>query len=311
MVSPVNSLGLNFMDGTRENLQTNNSDSLSNKPLSVEKYDRRKLSYANTFPHPVQRITIRTLELFTAYFRILHKVRKFENEGAPFGQPFWKKALDTMGIELKTPQEQIDRIPETGPLIITSNHPHGLVDGMVLAELIGKVRTDYKILTRSLLTGVSEIDQFMIPVPFPHEKNSLQKNLDMRKDAMEHLKNEGCIVLFPSGSVATSQTMFGEIVESEWNPFTAKMIRRSSARVLPIFFPGANSRWYQIANQISATFRQGLLLYEISHAMNKPQAPVVGHVIERNKISEWDHSPRGLVAWLRSETLKLSKLSNV
>ena len=43
---------------------------------------------------------------------------------------------------------------KTGPLVVTANHPHGLIDGMVLAELIGKVRTDYKILTRSLLTGL-------------------------------------------------------------------------------------------------------------------------------------------------------------
>jgi len=27
-------------------------------------------------------------------------------------------------------------------VVITANHPHGLVDGMVLAELIGRVRTD-------------------------------------------------------------------------------------------------------------------------------------------------------------------------
>jgi len=54
------------------------------------------------------------------------------------------------GDELQTPQEQLNRIPATGPLIVVANHPHGLVDGMVLAETIGRIRTDYKILTRSL-----------------------------------------------------------------------------------------------------------------------------------------------------------------
>ncbi|MEK9979272.1 MAG: lysophospholipid acyltransferase family protein [Paracoccaceae bacterium] len=289
------------MERTQE--QTRPSD--APLPLDVQPYDKRKLSYANTFENPLQRITIQTIELLTARLRILRRIRKFEAQGVPFGQPFWKQALDTMGIKLLTPEEQIARIPKDGPIVVTSNHPHGLVDGMILGELIGQVRTDYKILTRSLLTGVAEIDQFMIPVPFPHEPDALEKNLWMRKQAMDHLKNGGIVAVFPSGSVAASQTMFGPVIEREWNPFTSKMIQRSNAEVLPIFFPGSNSRLYQIANQISATLRQGLLLYEIAHAFNKPQSPVIGHVISRDKISKWSDNPRGFMSWLREETLRL------
>ena len=289
------------MERTQE--QTRPSD--APLPLDVQPYDRRKLSYANTFENPLQRITIQTIELLTARLRILRRIRKFEAQGVPFGQPFWKQALDTMGIKLLTPEEQIARIPKDGPIVVTSNHPHGLVDGMILGELIGQVRTDYKILTRSLLTGVAEIDQFMIPVPFPHEPDALEKNLWMRKQAMDHLKNGGIVAVFPSGSVAASRTMFGPVIEHEWNPFTSKMIQRSNAEVLPIFFPGANSRLYQIANQISATLRQSLLLYEIAHAFNKPQSPVIGHVISRDKISKWSDNPRGFMSWLREETLRL------
>lgn len=297
-------------------------DKLRHKPLSSlagapppltlaeAPYDRQRLSYASTFTNPTQRITIQTIEYLTGKLRLLRKIRQFEAMGVPHGQAFWKQALDLIGINLKTPQEQIDRIPKEGPLIITSNHPHGLVDGMVLAELIGRVRTDYKILTRSLLTGITEIDQFMIPVPFPHEENALEKNLLMRKQAMGHLKDGGVVVLFPSGVVASSQTMFGPAIEDHWNPFTAKMIQRSNAKVLPVFFPGSNSRWYQIANQISPTLRQGLLLYEVVHAMNKPQAPKVGALIDRPIIQDWVDNPRGFVAWLRDETLKLGSPSN-
>ena len=280
-------------------------------PLDVEPYDKSKLSYANTFENSFQRIAIQTMELLTARFSILRRIRRFEAQGVPFGQPFWRQALDHMGIRLLTPEEQIARIPPKGPLVITSNHPHGLVDGMILGELIGRVRTDYKILTRSLLTGVAEIDQFMIPVPFPHEPDALKKNLWMRKQAMDHLKNGGAVAIFPSGTVAASETMFGPIVERDWNPFTSKMIQRSKADVLPIFFPGANSRLYQIANQISATLRQGLLLYEIAHAFNKPQSPIVGHVIKNDKLAKWSNNPRGFMAWLRAETLSLKFNTNV
>ncbi|MGB0607014.1 MAG: lysophospholipid acyltransferase family protein [Paracoccaceae bacterium] len=287
--------------------------SVAPPPLTLAEvpYDRRRLSYASTFTNPTQRIIIQTIEHLTGKLRLLRKIRRFEAMGVPHGQAFWKQALDVMGIELKTPQEQIDRIPKDGPLIITSNHPHGLVDGMVLAELIGRVRTDYKILTRSLLTGITEIDQFMIPVPFPHEEDALEKNLVMRKDAMNHLKGGGVVILFPSGVVGASKTAFGPVVEEQWNPFTAKMIQRSQAKVLPVYFPGGNSRWYQVANQISPTLRQSLLLFEVVKALNKPQTPVVGQLIDRPEIKDWADNPRGFVSWLRDETLKLGSMPSV
>ena len=279
--------------------------SVENAQQADVPYDRRKLSYANTFTNPFQRNTIKTLELLTGKLRLLRKVRQFEKMGIPFGQPFWSQALNLLGIELLTSESEISRIPKKGPVVIVANHPHGLVDGMVLAELIGTVRTDYKILTRSLLTGVKQIDQFMIPVPFDHEENALQKSLEMRRVAMKHLENDGVLVLFPSGKVASSDTIFGSVVEGEWSPFTAKLIQKSNADVLPIFFPGSNSRMYQIANQISATLRQGLLIYEVVHAMNKPQKPVVGNLIKQDEISSWRRDPRGFMRWLRDTTIAL------
>lgn len=268
-------------------------------------YDKKRVSYANTFTNPWKANLIRTMEWMTGKWRLVRLVRKFEAMGVPDGQPFWTQALQVMGIDVTTPAEQIANLPKTGPVIIVANHPHGLVDGMVLAKLIGDVREDYKILTRSILTGVSEIDPFMIPVPFPHEEDAQKKSIQMRKDAMTHLEGGGVLVLFPSGVVSTSENWFGPAIEAEWNPFTAKMIQKSKAQVVPIFFPGTNSRWYHIADKISSTLRQGLLIYEVAHALNKPQRPVVGAPIERAEIEEWKGNPRGFVAWLRERTLAL------
>ncbi|MGB7318475.1 MAG: lysophospholipid acyltransferase family protein [Planktotalea sp.] len=270
-------------------------------------YDKRKLSYANTFTNPWKATTIRVMEWLTGKIPLIRLVRRFERSGAAYGQAFWAQALTHMGIELRTPDSQIANIPKTGPVIIVANHPHGLVDGMILAELIGRVRTDYRILTRSLLTGVSEIEEFMIPVPFPHEEDAREQSLDMRRRAMDHLAQGGVIVLFPSGVVASSKSWFGPAIEEQWNPFTAKMIQRSGAKVVPIHFPGQNSRAYQIANRISPTLRQGLLIHEVMHACGKPQKPVVGKPIADEKIKEWSSNPRGLVAWLREHTLSLGK----
>ena len=274
--------------------------------LTDRPYDRRRLSYSGTFDNPVQRKAIQAIELATGKLKLLSLIRRFEAMGVPDGQAFFDQALRVMGIDLETPEHEIRRIPKDGPLVVCANHPHGLVDGMVLAALIGRVRTDYKILTRSLLTGVMEVEQFLIPVPFAHEDDALAQNLAMRKRAMDHLSDGGCIVLFPSGVVAASSTWWGDAVEAEWNPFTAKMIQRSGATVLPVRFPGRNSRAYQIANRVSATVRQGLLLHEVRHALNRPQRPVVGHPVSPDEIRARAGRSRDFMAWLRDHTLALS-----
>ena len=85
------------------------------------------------------------------------------------------------------------------------------------------------------------------------------------------------------------------------------MIRRSGAQVVPIYFPGANSRWYQMANRISATLRQGLLLHEVVHSCNKPQKPVVGKPISPERMKMLETDPRGFMTWLREHTLSLGE----
>lgn len=271
----------------------------------LKPYDKGRLSYAGTFTNPWKAGTIRAIEWITAKWKLLRLIRQFERRGAPVGQAFWPQALDIMGIKVTTPPEQIARIPKEGPLVVVANHPHGLVDGMVLAYLIGQVRTDYKILTRSLLTGIPEIAEFMLPVPFPHEPNAQEESLKMRAECMATLKAGGVIVLFPAGAVAHSATFFGPAIEGEWNPFTAKMLARSGAQVLPIYFPGHNTRAYQIANKLSATLRQGLLLHEIRRALNKPQSPVIGPAKSAAEIAGPLKNPRKFLADLREETLNL------
>lgn len=277
------------------------------KAGAERKYDMRRLSYAGTFTNPFKVFTIQAIEWLTAKLYLLSLIRAFEKSGAPVGVPFWSKAVRQMGIRVETPAEEIARIPATGAVIVVANHPHGLVDGMIMGELVSRVRGDFKILTRSLLTGIPEIEQFMIPVPFPHEENSRELGLQMRDLTMTHLKAGGLVILFPAGKVATSESWFGPAVEAEWNVFTHKMIHRSGAQIVPINFTGQNSRAFQIANHLGDTLRQGLLLYEIKRACFKPQRPFVGEPLSADELKKWEGNPRGFLAWLRQHTLDLSK----
>lgn len=104
-------------------------------------YEMRRLSYAGTFSNPFKAGTIRTVEWLTGKLTLLRLIRQFERSGAPFGSPFWPKAIRQMGIDIQTPAEEVARIPPTGPLVVVANHPHGLVDGMVMAEIVNRVRS--------------------------------------------------------------------------------------------------------------------------------------------------------------------------
>ncbi len=106
---------------------------------------------------------------------------------------------------------------------------------------------------------------------------------------MEHLANGGVLILFPAGKVATSTGWWGPAIEAEWNVFTAKMLKNSKATVLPIFFPGQNTRLYHIADKISPTFRQGLLLHEVAACPGQAAAP-------RDRPSR--SAPRNMAPWL-------------
>lgn len=289
-----------------QTIGSNDGNDANTDQVTFEKYDRSSLSYASTFDDPWKSRMISVMEMFTGKLKILRMIRKFERRGAPSGQAFWRAALDTMGIDLTTPQSQLDLIPKEGPVIVVANHPHGMVDGMIFADLIGRVRPDYRILTRSLLTSIDEVaGSYMIPVPFPHDPDAQRKGVEMRAKAMKHLKEGGVVALFPSGVVAASETWWGPAVEAEWNVFTAKMIRRSGAQVVPMKFPGQNSRAYQIANQLSPMLRQGLLVHEIVHSCDKPQAPIVGAPIPQSEIDARADDPRGFMEWLRAHTIGL------
>ncbi|MFT5159884.1 MAG: putative hemolysin, partial [Paracoccaceae bacterium] len=217
----------------------------------------------------------------------------------------WEKALELLDITLICDDEAISRIPATGPVVLVANHPFGFIDGLILANLVCKVRSDLKILTRAFFAGVPEIKDNMVAVAFPHDEDAIKKNIAVRKEVMDHLADGGVVILFPAGRVATARKFFGPAVEHDWNPFTSKMILKSKARIVPVYFPGQNSQWYQFAQRFSATLRQSLMMFEIKRGIGSTQKPIIGNPIERDDIDPWILKPRGFMSHLRAHTLAL------
>ena len=298
---------------------TNLTDlSLSSDGLSVAidsnvfngpSYERSHLSYASnlTYAHPAsgrfRNWVINFIEWMTGRFKVLRIMRKLEKQKGKNDAA--DAILAAMGVNLIGIEQQVSNIPKNGPVVVVANQPHGLIDGIIVAALVGSIRSDYRIISRRSVLGFEAMERHLIPVAFPHEPEAIEQNLMMRKNAMDYLKKGGLVVIFPSGQVASSETFFGSAIEPEWATFTEKIIRRTGATVVPLFVPGQNSRIYQIANRLSITLRQAVLLNEFSSVSGKTFAPKVGDPITSERIAEYDRDPRGLMDYLRKTTLGL------
>ncbi|MBK6468124.1 MAG: hypothetical protein IPF96_15655 [Rhodobacter sp.] len=97
------------------------------------------------------------------------------------------------------------RIPATGPVVVVANHPHGLVDGMVMADRqsrpVGFQDPDAVLADRH-----SRGQRIHDPGALSRMKRTRRElGLQMRGDTIAHLKNGGVIILFPGGKVAMSE----------------------------------------------------------------------------------------------------------
>ena len=267
--------------------------------------DPKYISFNQSLPAGLQATAIRTLENMTGRIKVLRLAKKHAEEPALPGN-FWKQALTRMRVENEVSDAALARIPKTGPLVVFANHPHGLVDGMVLCNNISRVRSDFKILTRPFLTKLEEINPHMMPVAYPHEPDSIEKNIQMHKDAVAHVRGGGCLILFPAGAVARAKSWWGDAAEMDWTPFLARLILRGNAAALPMYFGTQNSRWFQMAAQISNTARQGLLMHEIARSFGTVMRPVVGQAVAQTKFTAMGLRMPEMVQKLREMTFALA-----
>lgn len=176
-----------------------------------------------------------------------------------------------------TNPRQLSDIPKQGPLIIVANHPLGGLDGMLLSQLLLKVRPDLKVLANELLLGFKEFEGLFIGVDvFNHGQQ--QKNASGIRRISQHLKAGGALLVFPAGTVSVISRLGGHIHDTPWQAMIARLAQKYHARCLPLWVAGQNQPLFYITGLIHPALRTLLL----PRAMQSPAGPIsvtVGHSV--------------------------------
>ena len=220
-------------------------------------------SYAAPDDPRFKRLVIKLIERVTGqpYLKWLYD----ENRSNPVpGESFWDAAIRKLELKIVCNEEELAQWPKTGPLVVVSNHPYGVLDGVVISHLVSRIRNDFRVLTNSVLYRAEEIREFLLPIDFSETEEALKTNLKSRAEAKAHLLKGGCLVIFPAGGVSTTPTVWHKrAIDTEWKTFTARLITQAKAPVAPVFFAGQNSRLFQVASHVSMTLRLSLIFKEV------------------------------------------------
>ena len=268
--------------------------------------NKANFSYSDESQPLLQRTAIQLIEKATGQPKLRNLYLEYQR--APIkGESFWQASVRKLDIRPSFETTDLKNIPSTGPVVIVANHPYGVLDGLVMCWLIEKVRSDFLVLTHSALLRAPEARPYLLPVDFTGTKEAFETNLHTRDRARKHLAEGGCIVVFPAGAVSTAPDKLGRKPATDWpwQPFTAQLIQRSKATVVPIFFSGQNSRLFQIASHISATLRLSLIFKEVHDRIGTELPLVIGEQISASEISEISDRA-ALTVMLRDRTYALA-----
>ena len=214
--------------------------------MRQERHVARDISYAYSAQTRGGRAMIRTMENLTGRIRLIKRAAGYEQEVAA-GRDFWQVMVERYGLTLDVVGGRLDNIPRTGPLILIANHPYGILDGMMMGHILSQTRGDFRILAHKVFRKAEDLNRIILPISFDETKEAVALNIETRKTALNYLRDGGAIGIFPGGTVSTAAKPFAQPLDPGWRGFTARMVAKSDATVVPIFFEGHTSRLFQLA----------------------------------------------------------------
>ncbi len=186
-----------------------------------------------------------------------------------------------------------------GPFITISNHPYGGLDGLILIDLIGHFRSDFKVMANQFLSLVKTIkDNFITVIPNTKDaaKATKESIAGVRK-AISQLHEGHPLGLFPAGAVSDLKGF--KICDREWQESAIRLIQKMKVPVLPVRFFDRNSSFFYFLGIINWKIRTLRLPKEVLNKIGKPIRVGLGPVITAEDQQQFN-SQEALAKFLRA-----------
>lgn len=198
------------------------------------------------------------------------------------GVPFSHLLIDEeFKVNMQVDGEDIlSRFP-TGPFITVSNHPYGSIDGILLIHLVGKYREDFRVMVNFFLNNLRAMRPSFIAVDPVKQNSSPEKKmitLHGIREAMKHLKDGHPLGFFPAGAVSKVGWNL-RIRDRQWQPSVVRLIKQMKMPVIPIYFHGHNSAFFNILGVIDWRLRTLRLPRELMNKRGKTIRISIGEPI--------------------------------
>lgn len=155
------------------------------------------------------------------------------------GPPFVRALLELNGGTTIT-AHGIENVPESGPVLIASNHPAGPLDFFAHAGPLLERRPDFKVVANA------DMARFLGPeilVPVRIGKRTHLNSTNPTSSGMhDHLKAGGALLIFGSGRVPVMQD--NRLIERSWRPGATRVSKDCGVPVIPAGIDARNSNYY-------------------------------------------------------------------
>lgn len=217
--------------------------------------------------------------------------------------------LEEFKIKLRIDgQEVLDNLPE-GAFITVSNHPFGALDGIALIYLITRYRPEYKVMVNMILNKISAMRPNFIAVDQSASSDPAKRAVSVAgiRTALRQLKEGHPVGFFPAGAMSKT-TLHDGLQDRPWQPSILQIIHRAKVPVIPIYFHGSNSWWFNILGHICWPARSLRLPAEVFRKVGTEMHISVGLPISPEEQAAHGATPEELGAYLRERTYDLKQI---
>jgi putative hemolysin len=195
-------------------------------------------------------------------------------------------------------------VPRSGGVMVVANHPFGLADPLLMLHLLRNQRPDLKILGNQMLQQAPESEPYLIPVDPFESSRSAMRNLVPLRQAINWLADGHLLGMFPAGEVAALSMRRWGVREKAWNVNTGRILQRTQATALPIYFHGGNSAMFHLAGLLHPLLRTALLPKELLRKQRTRLRVTIGEPLPWEDMADMGNA-RELTGYLHFKTESL------